>query len=250
MVPTRLSLAGAALVAYLGVVVVVGLLPAGAHRTLVAALAFSPSDLASGRLWLLPLSGFVVEGALWAQVAVLAPAALALVVLAGARTFWRAAVVAHVGSTIIAYAILELVDVAAPGATGDLFRDPDYGVSCVWAGAVGALAVVGARSWSGAHAKAAVAATVGAPIAVLLAAGFGGTLDIASVEHLFAFLLGALVALRTPRAADHGSGGLRDAVSPPGASGPLTGLSSPRRTVDEEVHPSPTTSGTGLGVPP
>ena len=205
MVPTRLSLAGAALVAYLGVVVVVGLLPAGAHRTLVAALAFSPSDLASGRLWLLPLSGFVVEGALWVQVAILAQAALALVVLAGVRTFWRAAIVALVGSTIIAYAILELVDVAAPGATGDLFRDPDYGVSCVWAGTVGALAVVGARSWSRAHPKAAVAATVGAPIAVLLAAGFitaAGTLDIASVEHLFAFLLGALVACRTPRAAD------------------------------------------------
>jgi hypothetical protein len=199
----RLSPAGIALVIYLGAVVVVALLPANAHRTLVTALAFSPRDLVSGRLWLLPLSAVVIDGETWLQVAVLAQAAVALAVVAGAGTFWRAAIVAHVGSTLIAYAILRVLSVADHPATGDLFRDPDYGVSCVWLGSVGALAVVCARSWASAHAKVALAATLGAPILALVAAGFvtpAGTLDLASVEHLFAFPLGAFAGWRASEA--------------------------------------------------
>ncbi|MEA2385530.1 MAG: hypothetical protein QOH72_5501 [Solirubrobacteraceae bacterium] len=203
----RLSPAGIALVLYLGVVVVVALLPGSAHRSLVAALAFSPRDLTSGRLWLLPLSAIVIDGETWPQVAVLVQAAAALTVVAGARTFWRAAILAHVGSTLIAYAILKILSVADHPATGDLFGDPDYGVSCVWVGSVGALAVVGARSWGSAHAKVALAATLGVPILALLADAFVtsvGTLDLASVEHLFAFPLGALAgwtACEAPRRA-------------------------------------------------
>jgi hypothetical protein len=230
----RPSFAGIAVVVYVAVVVVVALLPSIGgitHRTLVASLAFSPSDLASGRLWLLPLSGVVVDGPTWGQLALLAEAAVALVVVAGARTFWRAAILAHAGSTLAAYAVLEVLDAADPSITGDLFRDPDYGVSCVWAGAVGALAVVGARAWPNARAKVAIAATVGAPLAALLAAGFvtpAGTLDIASVEHLFAFPLGALAGWMTPRpgrSATH-------RLSQPS----LTSLSPARRTVS---GPSP-----------
>jgi hypothetical protein len=217
----RLSSAGIALVAYFAVVIVVGLLPGITgitHRTLVAALAFSPSDLTSGRLWLLPLSGVVVEGQAWIQLAMLAQAALALVVIAGARTFWRAAIFAHAGSTLIAYAILGLLDVADPSVTGDLFRDPDYGVSCIWAGSVGALAVVCARSWTNVHARVAVAATVATPSVALLAAGFltpAGTLDIASVEHLFAFLLGALAGWTArPATASRLTSAVRERLSP------------------------------------
>jgi hypothetical protein len=202
----RRSLPGFAVAVYLAVAVVVGLLPGTSgisHHALVAALAFSPSDLASGRLWLLPLSGVVVEGETWVQLVLLVEAALALVVIAGARTFWRAAIFAHAGSTLMAYAILALLEVADRQATGDLFQDPDYGVSCVWVGSIGALAVVSARSWAHAHTRVAIAVTVGAPIVVLLAAGFvtpAGTLDIATVEHLLAFLLGALAGWMTPRA--------------------------------------------------
>jgi hypothetical protein len=209
----RLSPAGIALVVYLGAVVIVALLPAGTHGTLVTALAFSPRDLVFGRLWLLPLSAVVIDGETWLQIAVLVQAAVALAVVAGAGTFWRAAILAHVGSTLIAYAILRVLSVADHPATGDLFRDPDYGVSCVWLGSVGALAVVCARSWASTHAKVALAATLGAPIVALLAAGFvtpAGTLDLASVEHLFAFPLGAFAGWRAsgaPRrrvSADHG----------------------------------------------
>jgi hypothetical protein len=192
----RLSPAGIAVVIYLGAVVVVALLPASAHGALAAALAFSPRDLVFGRLWLLPLSGIVIDGDTWPQVAVLVQSAVALAVVAGARTFWRAAILAHVGSTLIAYAILKVLSVADHPVTADLFRDPDYGVSCVWVGSVGALAVVCVRSWGSAHAKVALSATLGVPILALVAGGFvtsAGTLDLASVEHLLAFPLGAFV---------------------------------------------------------
>ena len=184
--------------AYFAAALVVGLLPSVAgisHGALVATLAFSPSDLLAGKIWLLPLSGIVVDGATWVQLAVLAEAAVVLVAMAGARTFWRAALLAHVGSTLIAYAVLGILNVADPSATGDLLRDPDYGVSCIWAGSLGALAVVAARRCTRRSAKVAVVAAISAPLFVVDSTGIvtaAGTLDLAAVEHVLAFLLGAL----------------------------------------------------------
>lgn len=201
----RLPLAAGALAAYFALAIVVALLPAVGitQQSLVGAMAFSPSDLVSGKLWLLPLSGVIVDGNTWSQLAMLAEVAAALVVLAGARTFWRAAIVGHVGSTLIAYAILGVLAVTAPSAIGDLVDAPDYGVSCVWAGSVGALAVVAARRCASRPAKAAVAVAVSAPLVIVLTAGFvtpAGTVNLATLEHVLAFALGMLAARRTTRA--------------------------------------------------
>jgi hypothetical protein len=203
----RLPLAEGALAAYFAVAVAVGLLPAVGvtQQSLVGAMSFSPADLMSGKLWLLPLSGVIVDGETWSQLAMLIGVAAALIALAGARTFWRAAILAHVGSTVVAYAVLGVLAVTAPSTIGDLFQDPDYGVSCVWAGSVGALAVVAARRCSSRRAKVVVAAGVSAPLVVVLTTGFltpSGKVDLATLEHFLAFVIGmlAVAARRDHRA--------------------------------------------------
>jgi hypothetical protein len=195
----RLPLAESALAAYFAAMVAVAVLPVLGitEQSLVGALAFSPADLVSGRLWLLPLSGVIVDGTAWSQLVELAEGAAALVLLGGAGTFWRAAIAGHVGSTLIAYAVLGVLAMAAPASVGDLFRDPDYGVSCVWAGCLGALAVVAARRCRSRRAKVAVVCVACGPLVSLLQGGFvtqAGTVDLATLEHLLAFGLGALVA--------------------------------------------------------
>jgi hypothetical protein len=201
----RRSIAGLALVAYFVAALVVALLPSVTgvtHAALVGTLAFSPSDLLAGKIWLLPLSGIVVDGATWAQLAILAEVAVVLVALAGARTFWRAALLGHVGSTLIAYALLGIVNVADPSATGDLFRDPDYGVSCIWAGSLGALAVVAAGRCTRRPVKILVAAAISAPLFVADGAGIvtaAGTIDLAALEHVLAFGLGAVAGVAAVR---------------------------------------------------
>ena len=191
-----------AVAAYFAVAAAVALLPGLTgitHGELVDVLAFSPSDLLSGRLWELPLSGVVVDGDTWPQLALLLQTAVVLVAMAGARTFWRAAIAAHIGSTLIAYGLLAGLELADPRATGDLFTDPDYGVSCVWAGCVGALAVVAARRSQTRVVRAGVATAVTASLVLLLGPGFvtpAGTLRLATLEHALALLLGAWVARR------------------------------------------------------
>jgi hypothetical protein len=209
-VARRLPLAETALAAYFAAAVAIAVLPAAgvAQQSLVGALAFSPDDLVTGRLWLLPLSGLIVDGTSWNQLALLAEIAAALVVLAGARTFWRAAIAGHVGSTLIAYALLGVLALTDPSSVGDLFRDPDYGVSCVWAGCVGALAVVAARRCSTWPARVAVAGFASAPLISLVHGGFvtsSGTVHLATIEHALAFGLGMLAAREPVKVAALGS---------------------------------------------
>lgn len=251
--PRRLAPADLALAAYFGIAVVVGLLPISTgitHQTLVDALAFSPSDLLSGKLWLLPLSGVIVDGETWSQLAMLTGVAAALIALAGARTFWRAAILAHIGSTVVAYAVLGVLAVTAPSTVGDLFQDPDYGVSCVWAGSVGALAVVAARRCAGRRAKVAVAAGVSAPLVLVLTTGFltpAGTVDLATLEHFLAFVIGMLaVAARR----DHRA---RRALTALATRAPRAGARTiPRRTarISISAKPAPRRQATRSGREP
>jgi hypothetical protein len=201
----RLRLPELATVAYFAVASSIGALPALAglsHDALDSAMAFSPAALLAGKLWLLPLSGLVVNGETWEQLALLAAAAAVLVVVVDGRLFWRVAIGAHIGSTLVAYAIVGVLAVAAPSVTSGVIAAPDYGVSCIWAGCLGALALTIARRSSRrvpAFALfAAIALLTAIPVGLdgLGATGFvtGGTLDLSPVEHVLAFGIGVLVA--------------------------------------------------------
>jgi hypothetical protein len=94
-----------------------------------------------------------------------------------------------------------------------LITDPDYGISCVWAGCLGALASVHARRSATRARGILIFVVLSVPVAALLTSGFvtqAGTLDLASVEHALAFALGVAVGRRVPAAgrsrAPEGSG--------------------------------------------
>jgi hypothetical protein len=157
------------------------------------ALASSPAGIAAGNVWALVTSGLVIDGPPVVQLAGTAVTAFAVLELLGATAFWAAVAIAHLGSAVIAYAGVGVLWLVA-GADVDAVVDaPDYGISCVWAGAAGALltAVLAARG-----SRLRIAALVGG--AALLVAGAPGD-GLAGVEHGLAFVLGGLTAVALGR---------------------------------------------------
>jgi hypothetical protein len=104
-------------------------------------LPASADDVAHGRVWLLLTSGLEAADP-WplVQVAVAAAIAVLMIVRTDAWTWWRAALAGHIGSALIAYALI-----AAAGAH-EAAQTADYGVSCVLGASFGAaLAIPGLR---------------------------------------------------------------------------------------------------------
>jgi hypothetical protein len=101
-----------------------------------------------------------------------------------------AAVVGHVGATLVAYAGLGLLRAVDPHAGSGVLDAPDYGVSCVFAAWLGVSAARGQSRL----ARTGAAAAIG----VLAIGG-----DLAAFEHLLAAVAGYVVArppaLRRPR---------------------------------------------------
>ena len=153
------------------------------------ALAASPDQVAHGRLWLLLSSGLVIDGLPWLQFTVLAIVLVLAYVRVGAARLWAAGLVAHVGSALIAYAGIGVLNLLGADI-GDVASEADYGVSVLLAGELGVIAVSGGRR---------TALLVG----VLGVAGFGiGLADsstLANVEHLIGFGLGAATILALDR---------------------------------------------------
>jgi hypothetical protein len=152
-------------------------------------LAASPDQVAHGQLWLLLSSGLVIDGLPWLQFSVLAIVLGLAYVRVGAARLWAAGLVAHVGSALLAYAGIGVLNLLGAETNG-VATEPDYGVSVLLAGELGVIAVSGGRR---------TALLVG----VLGVAGFGiGLADastLANVEHLLGFLLGAGTILALDR---------------------------------------------------
>ena len=147
-------------------------------------LASSPAGVVRGELWQLFTSGLVVSGPVGAEL----PAAAAIAALAvrrlGARTFWFAAALGHVGATLLAYVGVGVVWLAARADVDGVVDAPDYGISCVSLAAVGALVGEAMR----ARRESVGLAAVAAGLVVLAVLGLGSGL--AGIEHVLAFTLG------------------------------------------------------------
>jgi hypothetical protein len=161
----------------------------------VGELSSSPAALAGGRLWTIATSAFIIDGPPVPQLLLTGLVAVAIVRLAGARTFALSAVAGHVGSTIVAYAGIAAVAITAPATADGVVHAPDYGISAVCAAGIGTLLVLVHRG--GAHPR--VTAACGVALLATFVALLGLDGELADVEHLLAFLIGAgVAAVRSP----------------------------------------------------
>jgi hypothetical protein len=159
-------------------------------------VASSPSGLLSGQAWRLLSSAFIVAGEPVAQLALTTVAVIAVLVLFGPGLFWRAAFAGHVVATVVAYVGVAVLWLVARGDVDQVVDEPDYGISCVLAGTLGALIGAGLRSrrpW------AVAAAAVGTVL--ILVAVTPISYDLTGAEHGLALALGGIVGLRTARSA-------------------------------------------------
>jgi hypothetical protein len=160
--------------AYVTAVALAGVL--GLHQ---ASLASSPAGVGRGEIAQLLTSGLAVTGSWLPAALILAGSGLLAARAAGARRALLAALIAHVGGTLLPYAALALVRVHSPGAWDGDWHAEDYGVSLV-VGAWLALAAVRAPN-----------RTAGLATALLALALARPGLSLTGLEHTCALALGA-----------------------------------------------------------
>jgi hypothetical protein len=156
----------------------------------------SADAIGVGRLWVLFTSSLEIDGGVpGLQILLSAAVAAAVIVREGPRLWWVVAVAGHVGSALIAYGIIGLAELLDSASADRVADNADYGVSCVLAASLGALAVSGAvalarrrgrrqRRWDAAALAFGVLGMIG-----LLPASFGWY----DVEHPISYVLGAAV---------------------------------------------------------
>jgi hypothetical protein len=101
--------------------------------------------VARGQVWRLLTSGLVVEGVAAPQIALTGLAVAAVVQLEGPLVWWGSALVGHVGSALIAYAVIGLAIVVGSSSAEAAADDDDFGISCVLGATLGALLASGLR---------------------------------------------------------------------------------------------------------
>lgn len=180
----RVAAAGAA--AWLLCVAAIEVSRAVDGRPSVHDLAATPAGVAAGRAWQLLSSGLLVSGIPVIQLIGAAIVVAATIRLLGALGFCAAALVAHVGSALVVYAAVGVLWLLArPHAHGLIHRE-DFGISCVWLGALGALA---GRALARRRVRRRLALlALGLPAVALVLVPTG---RLAPPEHAAAWLLGA-----------------------------------------------------------
>jgi membrane associated rhomboid family serine protease len=154
-------------------------------------LTSSADAVAHGKVWLLLSSGLVIDGVPWLQLAVLAAVMVYALVRLGAARLWTVGLSAHVGSALLAYAGLGAIWLVDPTQTNP--EEPDYGVSVLFAGLLGALATSGGRR---------LALVIGVLSLVGFSIGLEDASWLANAEHVLGFAIGAGLNVVLTRRAD------------------------------------------------
>ena len=180
--PERRLMCVIAVLAYLTTLAVFALYPPTA-----ATLASSPAGVAHGHVLQLLSSGLVVDGPALPQIVALAVTLIYATSRLGSALTWRAAIGAHLGATLLAYAFVAILYLVDRSLTTPVLAAPDYGISVVFAG------VCGAVMRRGKPASIAPVITVLAAVWLIwwwLAGSFDPA-TLANLEHLLGFMIGA-----------------------------------------------------------
>jgi hypothetical protein len=178
---------GRAAVAWLGAVAGLEATRRAAGWPAVHDFASSPAGVARGRVWSLVTSGLLVTRDPIVQLAAAALLTVAAIQALGPATFWLAAAAGHLGSALLAYAGIGLLWLVGRADVDSVADAPDFGISCVVIGVLGALIVAASGRLPAAWRALAVAAGVAIWAAI---PPFG----LSAVEHALAFALGAAAA--------------------------------------------------------
>jgi hypothetical protein len=195
--------AGAAIVGYLLSVAIAEVLRRTTGHPNPADLALTPARLVEGKVWLILTSALIVSGPPVLELLGLSIASALLCYRRGAIAFWSAAIAGHVGGTLIAYAGVGALWLVDHDAVRGVVHQPDYGVSAVWLGVLGALFVDAWQRVAAGAGRSERLLLAGCGVAGLIGVAFFSTLS--SVEHGLAFLLGAVTMFGNTRR--HGSAG-------------------------------------------
>lgn len=157
--------------------------------------ASSPHAVAEARLWSLVTSALLVSSPLFWSLVSLALFCAVTLRLCGIRVLLISAFAGHVASALVVYALLAVTRAFEPRAFEAVVNTPDFGVSAVSAAWLGAMASV---SWRRADGR--VWRKIATALAVVAVAAFGwmvrGHLDFLDLEHVVAFAIGVVLAVR------------------------------------------------------
>jgi hypothetical protein len=183
---------GRAAVAWLGAVAALEATRHAAGWPAVQDLASSPAEVARGRVWSLLTSALLVTRDPIVQLVAAALLTVAAMQALGPATFWLAAAAGHVGSALLAYAGIGLLWLIGRADVDSVVHAPDFGISCVVIGVLGALTVAASGRRPPGRRMLAIAAGVALWTVI---PPFG----LAAVEHALAFALGAVAAVAATR---------------------------------------------------
>lgn len=155
-------------------------------------ISASPETLVAGDVGRLLSSSLLVADELrGAQIALLAAATALVLLRHGPRLWWLAALAGHVGSALVAYALIAGGIALGFGSAERIADDWDYGISCVFAALLGVLfadAVRRLRAGRGGRLDRLLLVAIGLVALLSLM-----DLDWYGIEHPIAFGLGAAV---------------------------------------------------------
>jgi hypothetical protein len=156
-----------------------------------ASIASSPIGVIHGHVMAMLTSGLVIDGPAAPQIF-----AVTLVLVAAQREFgvpraWGLALAAHVGATVTAYTMVWWLGLTDHHLVASVLHAPDFGISVILAGELGALAQR-RRPHLAAAGTLLLSCIAGG---TLVLSGTVGPPTLASLEHLLGFVIGAICAM-------------------------------------------------------